>query len=116
MRNIQSSYYQASAAITDYCMQVTAHNMDREVIPVTNTFIEPAATTYQGSYVELPVMGDEITKVVVDFAPVTPNYYAALSEIEIFVGGKHAYSRFVLLLLLVNYVILSVSESEWYMS
>ena len=106
MRNIQSSYYQASAAINDYCMQVTAYNMDREVIPVTNTFIEPAATIHQGSYVELPVMGDEITKIIVDVAPVTPNHYAALSEIEIYVGGKHVYSRFVLLLLLVNYMIL----------
>ena len=109
MRNIQSSYYQANAAITYYCVQVTVHNMDREVIPVTNTFIEPAATIHQGSYVELPVMGEEITKVVVDFAPVTPNHYAALSEIEIYVGGKYVYSRFVLLILLVNYVILSVS-------
>jgi len=95
--------------MTNFCMQVTAHNMDREVIPVTNTFIEPAATIHQGSYVELPVMGEEITKIVVDFAPVTPNHHAALSEIEIYVGGKHVYSRFVLLLLPVNYMILSVS-------
>ena len=79
-------------------MQVTAHNQAQEVIPVTNTFIEPATTIHQGSYIELPVMREAITKIDVDFAPITSsNSYAALSEIEIYVGGKDVYSRFVYL-------------------
>ena len=79
-------------------MQVTAYNLAKNVIPITNSYIEPATTIFQGSYVELPVMRDAITKIVVDFQPVNPmNSYAALSEIEIYVGGKEVYSRYVLL-------------------
>ena len=77
---------------------MTAHNLTRQVIPVTHSFIEPATTIHQGSYIELPVMREAITKIDVDFAPITPwSSYAALSEIEIYVGGKDVYSRFVTL-------------------
>ena len=79
-------------------MQVTAYDMASNVIPVTSRYTEPATTTFQGSYVELPVMRDAITKIDVDIAPIiSVNSYAALSEIEIYVGGKEVFSRFAML-------------------
>ena len=79
-------------------MQVTAYDMASNVIPVTSRYIEPATTIFQGSYVELPVMRDAITKIDVDFAPITTvNSCTKLSEIEIYVGGKEVFNRFVML-------------------
>ena len=58
---------------------------------ITSEYVKLPSQTVQGSFIELPVMRDAV-KIVVSLN--SSSGYYALSELEVFVGGKAVYDRY----------------------